>query len=161
MEAKPRKCPTCGADGMADGTTEIMSRVGPRTFVAAVPAEVCGACGESIVTARVMRAFEEARARALVEVGASDGDALRWVRKAAGLTGKELARLLGVAPETVSRWEHNGQVPDRAAVALLGALALDAMEGRTSTRDRLDALASAASEPAPATPVALRLPSAA
>jgi putative zinc finger/helix-turn-helix YgiT family protein len=160
-----RKCPTCGAVGtFREGTTEFTSTVGPRVFVAALPALVCGDCNEAIFTSATVEAFERARARALASEGASDGAALRWVRKAAGLTGVELARLLGVAPETVSRWEHDVQPPDRAAVALIGALALEAMDGHSETRTRLDAMASAPARLAGGEPsrVVLRvLPSAA
>lgn len=154
MDAQ-RKCPTCGNRGtLAVGTTELRSTVGPRVFVAVVPAEVCSHCGEALVAGDVLGAFEEARARALVSDGAADGAALRWVRKAAGLKAAELAGLLDVAPETVSRWENDVQRPDRAAVALLGALALDAMEGRTTTRERLAAMATAT---APSDVVTLRV----
>jgi DNA-binding transcriptional regulator YiaG len=139
-----RKCPTCGNRGtLTNGTTELRSTVGPRVFAAVVPAEVCSNCGEALVIGAVLGAFEQARALALIEAGASDGAALRWVRKAARLKAAELAELLGVAPETISRWENDVQRPDRAAVALLGALAFDAIRGTTTTRDRLAAMASA------------------
>lgn len=139
--ATQRKCPTCRAGQLTDGTTEHTAKVGARTFVATLPARLCANCDEAIIGAEHLRAFERALERALVDVGADDGAALRYVRKGAGLTGVELARLLGVAAETVSRWENGAQTPDRATVALLGALALDALDGRTTTRDRLDALA--------------------
>lgn len=159
-----RKCPTCGKVGtLGEGTTEESCTVGPRTFVATLPAVVCGNCNEAIFSTPTLQAFETAVARALVDAGASDGAALRRVRKVAGLAGVELARLLGVAPETVSRWENGVQSADRAAVALIGALCLDALEGRTTTRDRLDAMAAAAATtPAEGARVVLRvLPSAA
>lgn len=157
------KCPTCGmVETLKDGTTELSTTFGAQVFVATVPAEVCGTCGEAIVTSATLGAYENTVTRALIASGASDGKALKWVRKSAGLTGVELARLLGVAPETVSRWENNAQVPDRAAVALLGALALDALEGRTTTRDHLDALARAVTAAVvPARVVLQVLPSAA
>lgn len=148
-----RKCPTCGATGtLAEGTTEHTEALGPRVFVATLPALVCSNCGESIVRGDDLHAFERARTSVLIAEGASDGAALRYVRKTAQLTAAELARLLGVAPETVSRWENDVQAPDRATVALLGALALDAQEGRTTTRDRLDAMATAPAHPAAGEP---------
>ncbi len=56
-------------------------------------------------------------------------------------TAAELGELLELRPETISRIE-NGKIPaDRRTVALLGALALDHLAGRTETGDRLRALA--------------------
>lgn len=78
--------------------------------------------------------------RALLDAGSTDPKAVTWLRKAAGLRGNELAALLAVAPETVSRWEHGARTIDRAALAILGSLALDALDGVTTTRDRLRAL---------------------
>ena len=82
--------------------------------------------------------------------------------EAAGLTRAELASLLAVTTELVVAWESGAEAPDRATVALLGALALEALEGLSTTRDRLRALALAAAEPAPGAPVTVKvLPSAA
>ncbi len=137
-----QKCPNCRAVGtMSSGTSELRSVVGPREFVATVPAARCTACGEAVIEGSTLRAFEDARAHALATEGASDGAALRWLRKAAALSGAELARLLGVAPETVSRWENGVQSPDRATAAVIADLALDALDGSTRTRKRLEALA--------------------
>lgn len=137
-----QKCPSCKTVGaMAPGTTELRSVVGPREFVATVPASLCAECGEAVISGSVFRAFEDARAQALASEGASDGAALRWLRKSAGLSGAELARLLGVAPETVSRRENGVQSPDRATAAVIADLALDALAGSTRTRTQLEALA--------------------
>jgi transcriptional regulator with XRE-family HTH domain len=50
---------------------------------------------------------------------------VKWVRKALGYTGAELGALLGVRPETVSRWERDERAVDHTAWALLGLLAMD------------------------------------
>ncbi len=51
--------------------------------------------------------------------GARAGVQLKLVRKAAGLKATELADLLGVTPETVSRWECGRSEIPRAAVYVL------------------------------------------
>jgi DNA-binding transcriptional regulator YiaG len=61
---------------------------------------------------RQKEATQLARVRDLVRSGAA-----RSVRRAAGLSYRELARSADVAPSTVYRWEHQVQVP-RGVAAL-------------------------------------------
>jgi hypothetical protein len=64
------------------------------------------------------------------------------VRKVAGLRAVDLAELLELTPEHVSRME-NGRTPaDRRTVALLAAMLEDKATGATRTVDQLRALAS-------------------
>jgi len=139
-----KKCPTCGQVGtLTLRHTDATSCVGANRFVMEVPAWVCGVCDEAIFSSETLSAMERAVTRELIASGAQDPAALRWLRKAAELPGAELARLLGVAAETVSRWENGVQTPDRATVAVVAELALDALEGRIDTRSRLDRMAHA------------------
>jgi len=78
------------------------------------------------------------------------------MRKVAGIRAVELAELLDVAPETVSHWETGKHAPDRSTLATVAALALDALDGATTTRDRLRALR----ERPPLAKVRLELPAA-
>jgi transcriptional regulator with XRE-family HTH domain len=72
----------------------------------------------------VLRAFEVSVAPALTSAPPT-GAAVTWVRKALGYTGAELGALLGVRPETISRWERDERAVDHTAWALLGLLAAD------------------------------------
>jgi transcriptional regulator with XRE-family HTH domain len=63
------------------------------------------------------------------------------MRKALGLRATDLAELLDVTPETVSRWETDRVPLDRGALATLGALLRDARAGSTATLDHLRTLA--------------------
>ncbi len=153
-----RKCPGCGQVGtLALGQTDAGSCVGASRFVMEVPAWVCGGCGEAILSSETVGAMEGAVTRELVASGAQDPAALRWLRKTAGLSGAELAGLLGVVSETVSGWESGGQKPERATVLVLGELALDALAGRRDMRGRLDLVATAASSGPEADPARLVL----
>lgn len=53
----------------------------------------------------------------------------------------DVANVLGVTAETVSRWETGQRDVDRHVFALLGALAIAAVEGRPSPAERFKALA--------------------
>jgi transcriptional regulator with XRE-family HTH domain len=49
-------------------------------------------------------------------------DNLRRARREAGLTGQHLAKTLGVAPDTVSRWMRGRAAPGSARLARLAEL---------------------------------------
>ena len=61
-------------------------------------------------------------------VGNVKGGTLRRIRKRLGLTQAALAKRLGVAPNTVARWERN-ELPIREPMALLIRL-LEQTEGK-------------------------------
>jgi putative zinc finger/helix-turn-helix YgiT family protein len=71
----------------------------------------CRACGELIFSSseddQILQALR-ARVRLLTP------EQIRGGREALGLKAKELADRLGVAPETISRWENGGLVQSRA-----------------------------------------------
>ena len=54
-----------------------------------------------------------------VVVFATFGDLLRYLRRRARLTQRDLALAIGYSPEHISRLEHNQRVPDRATVRAL------------------------------------------
>lgn len=135
------RCPLCREGLLAPGISTVVRRFDGVTYTVTVPAEVCPHCSESLVTSANLRRAEAAIARALVTSGAQDGATLQWLRKVAGLRAVDLAELLGVAVETVSRWENDRTAIDRPALHTLGELAVERGEGRTTTADALRAMA--------------------
>lgn len=116
----------------------------PRCGVVAsarVPGRRCGTCGRVVVEPGVLARAHLAVGCALADHGIQTGEAFRHLRKALGLRATAVATLLGVTPETISHWETGRATPARGALAALAAMAHEAIEGRTSTRDRLAALA--------------------
>jgi putative zinc finger/helix-turn-helix YgiT family protein len=100
----------------------------------------CSSCGETLYTGlEVDRQFDEV-ARAIVARGIRSGDEFKFVRKATGFRAADLAELLDVRAETISRWERGEAELPRAAVYALGQLLLAPDE----TRRALETLASAA-----------------
>lgn len=134
-------CPSCKVAGkMRLDTAALERELGGVTFKAKVPALRCGVCKEWFVSFEEGRRFELAVALAVAEHGISSADAFKFMRKATELRASDLAELLAVTPETVSRWE-TGKVPvERRALALLQALVTDRVHGTTVTLDRLKAL---------------------
>lgn len=144
-----RRCRHCG-DGELQERTETLSLELPRSEVtasAAVPALRCPSCGEVLIDRALERRFSLAVCRELADAGVASGEALRHMRKALGLRAAELARLLDVRPETISHWETGKAPPNRAAFVAVCAMIQDALDGRTTTRDRLAVLAGGTSPP--------------
>lgn len=110
---------------------------GLHVIVDGVRATRCEACGEvytdgpDLGRAEVLAAFEAVRA------GLRDGPTLNWARRALGLRATDLADLLDVAPETVSRWENGHRSADRSVWNTMADLLANAVEGNTATLDLL------------------------
>jgi DNA-binding transcriptional regulator YiaG len=111
-----------------------------RTFAAKVSVTSCSSCDDSRVPLEELERFELAVAAELAKAGARSGEAMRFMRKAIGLRASDLASLLDVAPETLSRWETGEREAPRVYFAALGGMVLDRVAGSTATADRLCAL---------------------
>jgi len=119
-----RKCVACEGD-LARAIGEERIDAGGVTFAGDVPHEVCLACGERYLSAGDVERLELAAAVGLARIGHRTGSALRFMRKALGFQAKDLAEIIGVAPETFSQWEAGDREPDPRAFALVGGLASD------------------------------------
>jgi putative zinc finger/helix-turn-helix YgiT family protein len=134
------KCTNCGSERWTRGTTVEKLTVDGRTYVANLNATVCSKCEEGLVAGDELEKFEVAIAVDLAKTGARSGEAIKFMRKAIGLRATDLAGLLDIAPETLSRWETGDREAPRGDVATIGALVLDHASGSTATADRLRAL---------------------
>ena len=143
--ARDRRCGGCGHEELApsSGTVSVeLARCGV-VATASVPARTCPRCGRVHVAPAALARAQLAVGCALADHGVQTGDAFRQLRKALALRAAELARLLGVTPETISHWETGRATPARGAFVALAAMAEEAIRGRSTTRDRLAALADA------------------
>lgn len=134
------RCVQCGNPKPKRGTVVQELDAAGVQFAASVPALVCGRCGESYVEAKDLSRLELTAARWLADMGQRRPDVFRFMRKALGFRGVDLAALLDVTPETISRWENGALPVERRAFALLGDLVAERLEGREATMARLRAL---------------------
>jgi putative zinc finger/helix-turn-helix YgiT family protein len=132
------RCPTCNKGTLKRGTTRHEVAISKVVFVGELRAEVCSHCDEALVWAGELGNFEHAIAAQLVKLGLRTGPAFKFMRKVFGIRAVDLAELLGVAAETVSRWE-NGK-PDALAFAALGGIVQDRLAGTDFTAQRLRAI---------------------
>lgn len=134
--ARMKKCPSCGGALVASRKRETQS-VGGREFVVTVAAGACRSCGDVFLENSSLQRTELEIACDLARHGPVSGDAFRYLRKSLGLRAVVVADLLGVTPETISRWE-NGQRPvDKAAWMTLGSVVLEQASRSPETLERL------------------------
>ena len=138
---KPGRCWNCKNRTLVVSTVHAERKVGGRTFSSELPAMTCSHCGERTIAGPDLASFDSAVAGELARSGASSAEAVRFLRKSMALTAAELGALLELRPETISRMENGRMAADRRTLALLGSLAIDHLEGRTDTADRLRVLA--------------------
>jgi DNA-binding transcriptional regulator YiaG len=137
------------------GRAEQQLEVAGVHFTAKVQAKVCRRCKERHVDRPELERLELHAAQWLADDGARSGEAFRFMRKAIGLRALELAELLDLTPETISRWENDKQPADARSIALLGAMISDRIAGRRDTLARLEAMRSPSKTP---NDVRLKLP---
>ena len=135
-----KKCIQCGHLGLKRATEEHSIDVAGRTFTADLPILRCPECGETYTDALAMNRAELEAARRLANVGEATGETFRFMRHALGLTAVTLGVELGVAAETISRWERGERDVDRLAWMTLAAMVTDRLENETTTADRLRAM---------------------
>ena len=138
---KMQRCVQCGKAAVTEADVKLQRRIAGRVFVTTVLGSRCGACGEDYVMAPDLQRFELLTARTLAEAGQSSGAAFKFMRKAMGLKATDLAVLLGVTAETISRWENDKHAPDRSTLAVMAYLLADKLAGSTRTADALQAMA--------------------
>ncbi|MSP60398.1 MAG: helix-turn-helix domain-containing protein [Myxococcales bacterium] len=138
---KLRNCVRCESDRLEDANVERLREVSGHVFSTVLPARRCGNCGEEYFEGVDLVRFDLAVARALADAAVFDGPAVLFMRKALGLLAKDLAALLAVRAETVSRWE-NGKTPlvDRPVKAVLHQLVTERATGASTTESYLRSL---------------------
>ncbi len=134
------KCVQCGGEEREVADVPVTRSIAGVTFTAVVAGRRCSRCGALYADQAALEAFDQIVARDLARAGVASGDALRFMRKVAGVSAREFSELLGVAAETVSRWENDQRTMDPTALRVLRAAALDRFAGHAATLDELRAL---------------------
>jgi DNA-binding transcriptional regulator YiaG len=131
-------CPRCDAKAkLVWAVLEGKVTVAGRTLVGPMTVESCPSCGTSLVEGGELRRVELEAARALLQAGTVSGTALRGARDAMRMTCEDLARELGVEPETVADWESGERPIARLAVSMVGAIVTDELARKVQMHERL------------------------
>jgi putative zinc finger/helix-turn-helix YgiT family protein len=126
------RCPSCKNETFRswEGEVEVMGvQVLGR-------GSSCTKCGEVLIDGADLKQNERRAASVLAERGIRTGKEFKFVRKVAGLQANELAKLIDVRPETVSRWERDEVEIPRMAVFILSQF----LEHPHVTKKKLEAL---------------------
>lgn len=114
---KNMKCTECGESMVSTREDRPYSKL-PGVLLLGVEVLRCPKCGESEVVIPKPNQLGDLLARQLIQKrDRLVGPEIRFLRTHLGLPGAELARRMGVSPETISRWENGkdtmGPVADR------------------------------------------------
>jgi len=117
---KTRACPHCGGGPVTSSTEDYVYDESGLTNLVLEGIEVrrCAACAAVSPVVPGIEALHRAVARMLVSQPCRlNGEEVRFLRKYLGFRSSDFAEIMGVAKETVSRWEHDheavGGVSDR------------------------------------------------
>lgn len=118
-------CEKCGATGTVRiGTHEVRIKVAERTVRSTLCSfPKCEACGDYEIESQQLEELERRAALAVLrDRNEVSGAALKYARKALGLTQQELGSTLDLAAETISRIENDRDRPAMYEPALAGLL---------------------------------------
>jgi len=126
-----RHCPTCRSTNLdLDARHERTEAVGATPVRMSVSCVQCRACGSRIVAEYAIASARLAVAVQLAKRNVLSRESFRFVRTALGLQSKQLATILSVQPETVSRWERGHRDVDPTAWSFLRTLLEEHTSGR-------------------------------
>ena len=117
-------------------TIAVERDIGRRTYSAPAKAKWNEEVGRFGIPAGELRRAELAIAVQVAEVAPVSGEGFAWMRKALGLTGKELGEILGVRLETISRWERGEVDVTRTAWLYVGGAVLEKVGRKPSLIER-------------------------
>ena len=132
------RCASCKG-ALKKGTVVHTAKVGDVRFRAELPASVCEHCAEDYVDAEQLGRFELLAAQRLAEAGTRSPEVFRFLRKVLGLRAADVATVIGVRPETVSRYENGSLDIDPHRWAILCTVVIDKAAGRDDALQRFRA----------------------
>lgn len=125
---------------MKEAREEYSLSVAGHTFVARrMRVMKCSRCKEVTYPLATLMRIDLLIAAQLARAGENSGEAMRFMRKAVGVKAMDLAALMDMSPEHLSRLENGKKPVDARIMALLGSMALDALEGRSTAMQALNA----------------------
>lgn len=131
-----RKCANCDGD-MKRGLAPSQVTIDGVTVTADLPSWTCQKCGETYFVGTTLESFQLTAAEAFGRLGLVSGHVLKFMRKTLGMRATDLASLLGVTPETVSRWETGKHVIERAVMVIVTSLVMSRLGHKTDAEDLL------------------------
>jgi DNA-binding transcriptional regulator YiaG len=123
-------CQRCNRYPEGVTTMDVSRTFDGHVFKAKLGARRCLKCHQKFLMQDADADFDRRIALRLALSWPPSPATLSLMRKVIGLSAKDLAALLGITRETVSRWEHGRLTPGRQTIALLAELADSGPNGR-------------------------------
>ena len=118
-------CWKCNAE-MQTARKNVRYHALPSVTLGNVPVHECPECGNRQTEIPNLEGLNEVLAKHLVELDRHfSGAEVRFLRKYLDMSGRELAKAMGVQPETVSRWENDKATMNEQAERLLRMLVVE------------------------------------
>jgi transcriptional regulator with XRE-family HTH domain len=136
-------CANCGRSNFEHGVFPTTAKVAGIQFQTSAEMDRCKHCGEAYLREWTVGLFHLEIALYLARNGTRSPEALRFMRRQAGLRAADLAELLDLRPETISRQENGKGPVDRRTMEIVAAIVEDRARGTTDTIDRLRTLQAA------------------
>lgn len=112
-ELKSGDCPKCGSTHVKIYAVpyHVENLLGMRIGINGGATKIaCYVCKEEVITIPDTKGLVAAAAVARVMFPTKlNGAEIKFLRKASGLSAKDFAKTISVRPETLSRWENNGE----------------------------------------------------
>jgi len=120
------KCLKCGSELRSSKENHRYTESGlDNVILEGVEVRRCSNCGEwEVVIPRLAELHRAIARRVATERSLLQPQEIRFLRKYLGYSGVDFASAIGVAPETISRWENGDRDMSRVAELLLRTWAL-------------------------------------
>lgn len=123
------RCVNCGAELGAPERRDVPYLSLPGVLLCGVEVYPCPSCGEEEIAIPNIEGLNQLLAAWLARRPQHlNGAEIRFLRKVMGWSGRAFALLIGVTPETVSRWENGKEPIGTVAERLLRVLVTQKIE---------------------------------
>jgi putative zinc finger/helix-turn-helix YgiT family protein len=96
----------------------------PNVYISGIRYEACQECGKVAGMFPAVAKLYEALVKVVaIKPSALSGEEIRFLRISVRKKAMDFAKVMGVSPEQVSRWEHGHNQPEKAADKLIRVLA--------------------------------------
>lgn len=133
MEGKAVRCIQCGGKLTTKRENYRYAACGlPNVTLIGVEVRRCSKCGDhEVVIPRIEELHRVLAAAVVRQATRLTKDEIRFLRKYLGYSGVDFAKVIGVAPETISRWENGKEKIGTSAEKLIRMLVVHTQPTRS------------------------------
>jgi putative zinc finger/helix-turn-helix YgiT family protein len=158
MERKAMTCNQCGGKQATRRENYLYAACGlPNVTLVGVEVRRCANCGDhEVVIPRIEELHRVLAAAVVRQTSRLTKDEIRFLRKYLGYSGVDFAKVVGVSPETVSRWENGKEKMGSSAEKLVRMLVVHTQPTRHYSIESLAKISERPLKPSPR-PIGVRI----